>query len=163
MVPAKPHRPLGARALLGFIGIVGCVVGLVTGGAPRYVLNFLSHQQTKEMGIATCEEARKVLVGLGALDFTDLNAASIRFYEALGRTRAPLAFNDDGRDATHHDNYGAWVLAHIVADAARRQVPALARLVRRDLTPLDPSQPPAPEAFRLAASGAHSTQRPAGN
>ncbi len=93
----------------------------------------------------------------------DLNAASIRFYEALGRTRAPLAFNDDGRDATHHDNYGAWVLAHIVADAARRQVPALARLVRRDLTPLDPTQPPAPEAFRLAASGAHSTQRPAGN
>ena len=93
----------------------------------------------------------------------DLNAASIRVYEALGRTRAPLAFNDDGRDATHHDNYGAWVLAHIVADAARRQVPALARLVRCDLTPLDPTQPPAPEAFRLAASGAHSTQRPAGN
>lgn len=93
----------------------------------------------------------------------DLNAASIRFYEALGRTRAPLAFNDEGRDATHHDNYGAWVLAHVVADAARRQVPALAHAVRSDVAPLDPAQPPAPEAFRLAASGAHSNQRPAGN
>lgn len=93
----------------------------------------------------------------------DLNTASIRFYEALGRTRAPLAFNDDGRDATHHDSYGAWVLAHIVADAARRQVPALARVVRSDLRPLDPAQPPAPEAFRLAPSGARSSQRPAGN
>lgn len=93
----------------------------------------------------------------------DLNAASIRFYEALGSARAPLAFNDAGRDATHHDNYGAWVLAHLVADAARRQVPALAHVVRRDLTPLDSTQPPAPETFHLAASGAHSTQRPAGS
>lgn len=40
------------------------------------VLNHLSHTQPKETGIATCEEARKILVGLGALDMTDLSAAS---------------------------------------------------------------------------------------
>ena len=40
------------------------------------VLNFFSHTQPKVQGIATCEEARQVLAGLGALDFTDLNAAS---------------------------------------------------------------------------------------
>ncbi len=40
------------------------------------VLNFLSHSQSKEEGIATCEEARKILAGLGALDLTDLSAAS---------------------------------------------------------------------------------------
>jgi hypothetical protein len=42
------------------------------------VLNYLSHAKpTKEEAIATCEESRKILVGLGALDLTDLSAASI--------------------------------------------------------------------------------------
>ena len=39
-------------------------------------LNIFSHTQPKEAGVASCEEARKVLAGLGALDLTDLNAAS---------------------------------------------------------------------------------------
>jgi hypothetical protein len=39
------------------------------------VLNHLSQTQPKETAIATCEEARKILVGLGALDMTDLSAA----------------------------------------------------------------------------------------
>ncbi|WP_322965415.1 rhamnogalacturonan acetylesterase [Sphingomonas fuzhouensis] len=92
----------------------------------------------------------------------DLNADSIRFYEALGQARAPLAFNDGGRDATHHDNYGAWVLARDIAERMRT-VPSLARFVRSDLPPFDPARPPAPERFRLAASTMHSTERPAGN
>lgn len=40
------------------------------------VLNYLSHSQSKLEGIATCEEARQILAGLGALDLTDLSAAS---------------------------------------------------------------------------------------
>ena len=40
------------------------------------VLNYLSTTQPKETAITTCEEARKVLVGLGALDLTDLSATS---------------------------------------------------------------------------------------
>jgi tetratricopeptide (TPR) repeat protein len=40
------------------------------------VLNFLSSTQPKETAIATCEEARKILVGLGALDLSDLGATS---------------------------------------------------------------------------------------
>ncbi|HQR49537.1 MAG TPA: hypothetical protein PL152_09380, partial [Steroidobacteraceae bacterium] len=40
-------------------------------------LNFLSHSRDKkEEGIADCEEARKLLTGLGALDLTDLDATS---------------------------------------------------------------------------------------
>ncbi len=40
-------------------------------------LNFLSHtQQDKAAAVATCEEARKVLAGLGALDLSNLDAAS---------------------------------------------------------------------------------------
>ena len=67
------------------------------------VLNFLSHQQTKEMGIATCEEARKVLVGLGALDFTDLNAASIYADTSDSQARHALALGrlEESERLTH--------------------------------------------------------------
>lgn len=42
------------------------------------VLNYLSHRRaTKEEAVATCEEARKILVELGALDLSDLGAASV--------------------------------------------------------------------------------------
>ncbi|HET7932097.1 MAG TPA: hypothetical protein VFL63_12010 [Rhodanobacteraceae bacterium] len=39
-------------------------------------LNYLSHTQPTEQAVQTCNEARKVLAGLGALDLTDLDAAS---------------------------------------------------------------------------------------
>lgn len=96
------------------------------------------------------------------LPVIDLNADSIRFYEALGQARAPLAFNDGGRDATHHDNYGAWVLARDIAERMRA-LPSLARFVRSDLPAFDPGRPPAPETFQLAASTIRSSERPAGN
>jgi hypothetical protein len=40
------------------------------------ILNVLSHMQPLEQGVATCQEARKVLAGIGALDLSNLNAAS---------------------------------------------------------------------------------------
>ena len=39
-------------------------------------LNFLSHTQSNAKAVDTCEEARKVLTGIGALDLSDLNATS---------------------------------------------------------------------------------------
>ncbi|MEO5622601.1 MAG: hypothetical protein ABJB02_03025 [Dokdonella sp.] len=39
-------------------------------------LNVLSHTQPKEMAVATCEEGRKILTGMGAMDLSDLNATS---------------------------------------------------------------------------------------
>jgi hypothetical protein len=41
------------------------------------ILNHLSHAQPLEQRVATCEEARKVLVDLGALELKDLTAASV--------------------------------------------------------------------------------------
>ena len=93
----------------------------------------------------------------------DLSAASIAFYEALGPQRAPLAFNDGGKDATHHDDYGAWVLARAVTEQIRTTAPDLARHLIPGLGRFDPAQPPAPETFVLAPSAARSTQRPAGS
>jgi serine/threonine protein kinase/Arc/MetJ family transcription regulator len=40
------------------------------------LLNAPSHYQPPEAGMATCEEALRILKGLGALDHSDLNAAS---------------------------------------------------------------------------------------
>jgi hypothetical protein len=40
------------------------------------ILNVYSHMVPKVEGISICEEARKVLVGLGALDLSNLNATS---------------------------------------------------------------------------------------
>jgi hypothetical protein len=41
------------------------------------ILNYYSHQQAKEQGIASCEESRKILAAMGAKDLSDLTAASI--------------------------------------------------------------------------------------
>ncbi|HST28750.1 MAG TPA: hypothetical protein VLK26_10325 [Rudaea sp.] len=58
-------------------------------------LNFLSHTQSNTKAVETCEEARKVLTGIGALDLSNLNAASsyadtadseARFLMALGKS-----------------------------------------------------------------------------
>jgi serine/threonine protein kinase len=40
------------------------------------LLNFLSHAQKAEQGVASCEEALRILAGLGALNLSDLDAAS---------------------------------------------------------------------------------------
>jgi tetratricopeptide (TPR) repeat protein len=55
------------------------------------ILNILSHTQPKETGVATCEEARKVLVGLGALDLSNLNAASAYADTADSQARHEMA------------------------------------------------------------------------
>jgi len=93
----------------------------------------------------------------------DLNAMSTTFYEALGPDRAPIAFNDNGKDATHHDNYGAWVLARCVAKGLADAKVMLALHVKPGMAPFDPARPPDPASFRLAPSIAHDTRRPEGN
>jgi lysophospholipase L1-like esterase len=93
----------------------------------------------------------------------DLRAASAAFYEALGPERAPLAFNDGGRDATHHNSYGAYVLAACIADAIKRDVPALAVHLAKDFVGFDPHQPPAPESLRFPSSSALTGEKISGN
>ncbi len=57
------------------------------------------------------------------IDLLDMSAA---VYEALGPDNAWKAFGDGGKDATHHNNYGAYVLAQCVVNGVRAQVPDLA-------------------------------------
>ncbi|KQU62574.1 rhamnogalacturonan acetylesterase [Sphingomonas sp. Leaf339] len=113
--------------------------------------------------LADYAEAVRAVAAEEKVPLIDLNAASIAFYEALGPARAPLAFNDGGKDATHHDNYGAWVLARAVAEKVWMSGLPLAAMLAPGLTSFDPAHPPAPETFRIAPSVASSDQRPAGN
>jgi len=82
----------------------------------------------------------------------DLNAASIAFYEALGPQLSPQAFGNDGKDATHHNNYGAYILARSVVEGIRTSGSPLAALLSPGLTAFDPAHPMLPQAFHIAAS-----------
>lgn len=55
----------------------------------------------------------------------DLNPLSVRFYETLGPEAARRAFADEGRDQTHHNEYGASALAGMVVEGLRAANPAL--------------------------------------
>lgn len=90
----------------------------------------------------------------------DLNAASIAIYEALGPAVSPQAFNDGGKDRTHHNNYGAWLLARAVAEGIRT-LPGMA--VHVTAARFDPARPPLPAAVAIVPSAARSDVRPDGN
>jgi lysophospholipase L1-like esterase len=91
----------------------------------------------------------------------DLNRDSITLYEAMGEERAAGAFNDEGRDRTHHNNYGAWLLARSVAQQLAQAIPALA--AHMVAGPFDPAHPPAADTLQLAPSIAHDDTRPQGS
>jgi len=93
----------------------------------------------------------------------DLEAASRAFYEALGPGKAPLAFSNGGKDATHHDNYGAYELAKFIVQGIRDAKLPLARFITEDFTGFDPAKPDSPDTFVLAASPGRSNITPRGN
>ncbi|SFJ98368.1 rhamnogalacturonan acetylesterase [Caulobacter sp. UNC279MFTsu5.1] len=98
--------------------------------------------------------------GVPVIDLLDMSAA---LYEALGPNNAWKAFADGGKDVTHHNNYGAYMLAQCVVSGIRAQVPDLAAHLVDDLPSFDPAHPPSPDGFVLAPSAAHSSEAPRGN
>lgn len=95
----------------------------------------------------------------------DLEAASRALYEALGPDKSPLAFSNGGKDATHHNNYGAYQLAKAVAQGIRATpfLAPLAAYLTDDFPGYDPAQPDDPATFKLPASPQRSDLRPRGN
>ena len=108
--------------------------------------------------------AVRALAAAEGVALIDLEAMSRTFYEALGPARAELAFGDDGRDRSHHNNYGAYALAQCVVQGIRDARLDLARHIVEDFRGFDPAAPDAPETFQLAPSpGPVVTERPRGN
>ncbi|MFM1902458.1 MAG: hypothetical protein RLZZ440_358 [Planctomycetota bacterium] len=94
----------------------------------------------------------------------DLNAASLKLYEALGPEGSkrvflhyPAGTAPDGRveslaDDSHFDNYGGFELARIVATGIFEQVPELRDRLGEDFTPFDPQRPDPLDAVVLPLS-----------
>jgi lysophospholipase L1-like esterase len=98
--------------------------------------------------------------------FIDLAAMSAALYEALGPDKAYLAFSGTGpqRDATHHDNYGAYEIAKCVVEGIKANHLDLAKFIVDDVPPFDPAHPDSPDTWSLPASpGGRMTQAPRGN
>jgi lysophospholipase L1-like esterase len=93
-------------------------------------------------------DAVRALAREQAVALIDLNSMSRTFYEALGPERAALAFDDNGRDLTHHDNYGAYELARMIVAGIRRTEPKLAAYLAVDSGEFDPARPDPPGRFQ---------------
>jgi lysophospholipase L1-like esterase len=79
----------------------------------------------------------------------DLNASSVRLYEALGPDLSARAFADEGRDRTHFNEYGAEQLARCVIEGLRAADPALTEGLETHLVAalprFDPDHPELPQ------------------
>ncbi len=97
--------------------------------------------------------------------FIDLSAASTALYEALGPQKAYLAFSGFGpkRDATHHDNYGAYEIAKCVVEGIKANHLDLAKYLVDDVPPFDPAHPDDPDTWSIPASAGRMTEPPRGN
>lgn len=113
-----------------------------------------SHGQYPQAVREVAEEQNVALI--------DLDKMSTQLYETLGTDKAPLAFNDGGKDATHHNNYGAYQLAQAVVTGLRQSPLVLARYFT-DSSSYNPGQPDPIESFVLAPSPVFSSARPDGN
>ncbi len=95
----------------------------------------------------------------------DLNAMSIKFYQALGPENSARAFAAPAGkvDNTHHDNYGSYELAKCVVQAIRQEIPGLAAHLAGDFTGFDPVHPDDWETFAVPPSPNFTNQRPLGD
>lgn len=147
------------KAFIAEARLRGATPVLVT---PMQRRNFDAHHKIMnthgDYPAAVREVAREEQVAL-----VDLERLSIAFYEALGPEQAPLAFSAGGKDATHHNNYGAYELARGVIQEIRDARLPLAGWIVDDLPPFDAAHPDSPLDFKLPASPARSALAPRGN
>lgn len=91
----------------------------------------------------------------------DLNAMSKDFYEALGKEKSGAAFKEG--DGTHHNNYGAYELAKMIARGVRASKSGVAKYLKKDIALFNPSRPDPVEAFAVPASPTAPATKPLGN
>jgi lysophospholipase L1-like esterase len=138
------------------------------GGTPVIVSpmerrEFDDHGKVKPSLADYAEASRQAAHGLGVA-FIDLNAMSIRFYEALeahGLDWSRQAFA--GQDNTHHNNYGSYELAQCVVQGIRDNHLGIARYIVDEFKGFDPAHPDEVGAFAVPPSLQFTNQRPLGD
>ena len=116
--------------------------------------------------------AKKVAAEKG-IPVIDLNAMSLKFYEALGEEGSKNAFvhypantfpdqPQTLKDDTHHNPYGGFELAKCVVQGIKDNVPELAKRLRPNILDFDPAKPDDFASFRLPSSGGQSSKKPDG-
>jgi lysophospholipase L1-like esterase len=104
----------------------------------------------------------------------DLNAMSKILYEALGPVQSIKAFvhfaantypnqPNDVKDNTHFSTYGAYELAKCVVNGIRKDIPQLAKYLKKDLPKFDPAKPDDFADWKLPASSFVGMVKPDGN
>jgi lysophospholipase L1-like esterase len=96
----------------------------------------------------------------------DLHAMSRQLYQAMGAKSSEALFAaPPGRqiDNTHHNAYGAYVLARLVAQGLRETGLPAAQYLSADLGAVDPAHPIKAEQFAIPASPGKNTERPRGD
>jgi lysophospholipase L1-like esterase len=97
----------------------------------------------------------------------ELHGMSKTLYETLGEDGSWVLFKHEadgsGRDATHHSNYGAYVLAELVAQGMRDAKMPIASHLRKDLPVIDPAKPLPLAEFKVPMSPTYTDQRPLGD
>jgi len=106
----------------------------------------------------------------------DLNAMSLKLYEALGPEGSKSLFvyapantypgqKDALHDDTHHNVFGGYELARCIVEGIKANVPELAAHLAKDVGTFDPSHPDAPQKFDIprTPSTAAPIEKPAGS
>ncbi len=110
-------------------------------------------------------EAVRQLAKEDKVAMIDLHAMSVQFYESLGPDKAYLAFagNGDKRDATHHNNYGAYELAKCIVNGIKANDLDLAKSIVDDYVDFDPSSPDNVDSFMMSTGPSRVSTVPLGN
>jgi lysophospholipase L1-like esterase len=141
--PATTYRDW-LRTYIGEVRRRGATPLLVTSPERR---NFDSDGHIRP-SLAEYAEAIRIVAREQKVALLDLQASSIRIYEALGPAVAPAAFAEGGNDKTHHNEYGAKLMARAVIEALRRSdltlSAGLADHIAADAGMFDPANPPLP-------------------
>ena len=118
-----------------------------------------------EATLADYADAAKATAAAEGVAFIDLNAMSRTLYTALGPEKSVQAFAaPEGKvDNTHHNNYGAFLLARCVARGLVDAPLEVARELLPEFRDFDPARPESPEVVAIPPSPRFTNQRPLGN
>lgn len=106
-------------------------------------------------------EAVRIAAKEKSVSLIDLTAMSEDLYEVLGKDGSGILFKDG--DGTHHNNYGAYQLAKLVASALKTHQLPLSKYLKKDFKRLDPKKPDAPESVKIPASPIYQNTKPLGS